>query len=139
MVEMEDCYSELTLRGPSDVLDTFQNVNFYFSKLYPCPAKLTVEWCLEHWGTPYENKKNPDPDAYTIMDSQSDTIIRNRSPNALSLRIWTLQSPPTLFLEYLIKQYPELWIKNLWSIGAKEGVWVGYMENGSITTKTMVW
>ena len=139
---MGDCFSELTIRGPSKVLDQFQEHKLLFSKFHPCPAEnQTTEWCLEHWGTPVENKKNPDPDAYGVMDCSIDTIIRGRTLDTLTLRIWTAKSPPNKFLAYLITKFADenLWIKNLWSVGAKEGVWVGYINKKLLTVKSLDW
>jgi hypothetical protein len=139
---MADCFNELTIRGPSHILDIIQESKLLFSFFYPCPAEhQDSTWCLDHWGTPAENKKNPDPDAYSVMDSSIDTIIRSRTINTLSLRIWTALSPPNKFLEYLIQAYAKdnLWIKNLWSVGDKEGVWVGVMEQGSVSVKSLNW
>jgi hypothetical protein len=135
---MVKCINEITLRGPSELLDEFQKNKLLFSTYLPCPAGHSTEWCMEHWGTPIENKMNPDVDAYGIMDHVVNEVEYMRDLNTLKVRMNTSLSPPNAFLKHLIERFPGLWIKNLWSIGQKEGVWVAYMED-TITIKSLEW
>ena len=137
-----DCFSELQIYGPSELLDSFQKHKLHFQKFIPYPAKDNLdycEWAKEHWGTTSDNKKNPDPDAYSVMDCQIDTIIHSREPMKLCMRIWTSLTPPNVFLQNLIHKYPMVSIRNIWQKNDTEGIWIGYMENGSFIKKEITW
>ncbi len=132
-----DCHNEITIYGPSHLLDIFQEQKLRFSYFAPCSESVDKEeWNLANWGTITDNKKNPDPDAYSTMDCQVDTEVIKRLPTKLCLYVWTLEYPPNAFLKKLIQKYPSIQIKNTWKDSYNgEGIWVGSLQ----TEQSMKW
>jgi hypothetical protein len=132
-----DCHNEITIYGPNVILDIFQEKKLRFSYFVPCVEGVDVEeWNLANWGTVIDNRKNPDPDAYSRMESNLDTKVIERLPTKLCLYVWTLEFPPNAFLKNLIQKYPSIQIKNNWKDSYNnEGIWVGSLQ----TEQSMKW
>lgn len=58
----------------------------------------------------------------------------------IMVSITTAWGPNTNWLESLLVDYPDCWVKNEWhEEGGLAGIWVGYMDNNEKKIKTMVW
>ena len=66
--------------------------------------------------------------------------ILKRGAEAISLKLWSPNSPDYNWLEGLLTKYPSCWIKNEWNEeGGSEGVWLGTMRTGKKEIKRMEW
>lgn len=56
--------------------------------------------------------------------------IYKRGRFGIVFKIWSAWAPDVRWLETILENYPEFWIKNEWNEeGGMAGVWVGYMKN----------
>jgi hypothetical protein len=125
-----DCYNLVRISGDEATIKTIKETKFSFQALYPCPHDennndTTIEWRTENWGTKW--------DRYNFR-------IITEGTTGLEFKFSTAWAPPYDFFTYLLKKYPDLWLRCDWSEeGGMAGVFVGYMKEGELKIKELTW
>lgn len=67
------------------------------------------------------------------------TIIK-KCQRAMIFDMWSAWHPNYQWLESILDEYPDIWIKNLWKEeGGDAGVWVGYVEYNKPIINKLIW
>lgn len=124
-------YNSITIIGPDDIITLLRDCRMHFRKVMPIPDGLRhmgrLEWCRRYWGTPHERRD------YDPLPEFGDN---------LTFSCITQETPPLQLLEALCKTNATLWCKCIWheeKSPSKEGIWVGYHENGAWINHACDW
>jgi hypothetical protein len=131
-----NCSCTVRLSADKATIDLFKQTEFSFKSLYPTPEfpPLTdisgqdnrwYDWNCENWGTKW--------DRYNFR-------ISHTGETGLELVFTTAWDPPYAFFEYLLKKFPDLWIKCDWiEEGGMAGVFVGKTQDNEVVIKHLEW
>jgi hypothetical protein len=131
-----DCSCTVRVSAEKSTIDLFKQTEFSFKALHTPPEFPPVqdvsgqderwyEWNCENWGTKW--------DRYNFH-------IVQQGSRALQMNFTTAWGPPYAFFEYLLKKFPDLWLKCDWiEEGGQAGVFIGYTEEGEVKIKNLDW
>ena len=118
------CLSKLVLKGPSGLLKDIAEHRLDFQHYVPAGND-----CREAWGT----RSSP-------LDLEI-TYTPEYDPNTLKAEFMTAWSPPTVFLQTLLRLFPSLWIKLEFEIegGLGCGLCILQMKEGCVDEAYLGW
>lgn len=131
-----DCSCTLRMSADKETIDLFKQTEFSFKALHPPPVFLPLQdlsgeddrwykWNLENWGTKW--------DRYNFR-------FENKGSGALQIKLTTAWDPPYHFFEFLLKKYPDLWLRCDWmEEGGEAGVFIGRTKEGEVEIKNLEW
>ncbi len=131
-----DCWCDVRIWADDSTIQHFKNVQFKFQELRPQPEFAPIpglqgeddrwySWRNKNWGTKWDRYE------YRLV-AQGD--------NCLKLRFTTAWAPPYALFEFLLDNYPDLFLHCDWSEeGGLAGVFNGQWRDGKKIVKEANW
>ncbi len=126
-----DCECTVRLSAKEETIQVLFDNQFRFQALYPPPEDLSgnteklLDWQITNWGTKW--------DRYNYR-------VEQKGKHGLLLKFTTAWSPPSSFLDYLVRTYPDIWVKCDWiEEGGLAGVYMVNTVDGQLNVQGLNW